>query len=188
MRDVEPTESATSTRRDELAATARAILDATLYMTLGTVDSDGNPWTTPVYYGTADYTDFYWISTPEAAHSRNLSRHPRLSIVVFNSAVPLGEGQAVYMSGVGEELTGPELDRGLEIYPGAPERGAYAMTREQVQPPAAYRLYRARACEHFVLCPRESGGPCSEHGLTTNHRTAVTLSQDVTRGTSRRGQ
>jgi hypothetical protein len=162
-------------RHDEPAAIARSILDATLYMTLGTVDRDGNPWTSPVYFGTADYTDFYWISAPEALHSQNLAEHPRLSIVVFDSTVPLGAGQAVYMSGVGEELTGPDLARGVEIYPGAPERGAYTMTREQLQPPAAYRLYRARVSEHFIVCPRDGGDPCAPHGLATNHRLPVDL-------------
>jgi nitroimidazol reductase NimA-like FMN-containing flavoprotein (pyridoxamine 5'-phosphate oxidase superfamily) len=41
---------------------ARAIIDANLYMTLGTADEEGQPWVTPVFYATGDYTEFYWVS------------------------------------------------------------------------------------------------------------------------------
>jgi len=35
---------------DELMAHARVIIEANLYLTLGTADSDGRPWTSPVYF------------------------------------------------------------------------------------------------------------------------------------------
>ena len=35
---------------DDPAAHARALIDANLYMVLGTADEDGLPWATPVYY------------------------------------------------------------------------------------------------------------------------------------------
>ena len=38
---------------DDLAAHARAIIDANLYLTLGTTDADGRPWTSPVYFAPA---------------------------------------------------------------------------------------------------------------------------------------
>ncbi len=160
--------------QEDLGAIARAIVDANLYMVLGTVDEHGRPWVSPVYYATADYTRFYWISSPEVRHSRNLARRPHVSIVIFDSRVPAYTGQAVYMSAVAEELTGDDLDRGLEVYPGPAERGARAMTREEVRPPAAYRLYRATASQHSILCPWPSG-PCPVHGPAHDHRVAVTM-------------
>jgi hypothetical protein len=42
---------------DDLAALARAILDASLYMTLGTADESGRPWVSPVYYAADGYQD-----------------------------------------------------------------------------------------------------------------------------------
>lgn len=158
----------------DLAAVARAILDDNLYLTLGTADQDGRPWVSPVFYAHAGYAEFYWISSPDATHSRNLARRPEVSIVVFDSRVPAYSGQAVYMSAVAEELTGPGLDRGLEVYPGPPERGASTVTLDQVSPPARYRLYRATVSEHSVLCPRDTGQPCAPHGLAVDHRTGVT--------------
>jgi nitroimidazol reductase NimA-like FMN-containing flavoprotein (pyridoxamine 5'-phosphate oxidase superfamily) len=85
--------STKSVQRDS-GAIARAILDSNLYMTLGTVDEDGRPWVSPVYYASDDYKDFYWTSSLEATHSRNIATRPEVSIVVFDSQVPAYSGQA----------------------------------------------------------------------------------------------
>ena len=159
-------------REEDLGAVARAIIDTNLYMTLGTADADGRPWVSPVFFAPAGYHELYWISSPEVTHSRNLAVRPRVSIVIFDSRAPAGEGQAVYMSAVAEGLSGADLDRGLGAYPG-PERGGRVMTAEQLMPPAPYRLYRARVSEHSILCPREAG-PCELHGRAYDHRTPVT--------------
>src|SRR3712207_9585187 len=85
-------------------------------MTLGTADEDGYPLVSPVYYAPAGYAEFYWVSYPEARHSRNLAVRPRKGIVIFDSRAPIGTGQGVYMSAVAPELAETDLDRGLEGY------------------------------------------------------------------------
>ena len=55
-----------------LAATARAIIDASRYMTLATADAGGRPWASPVFYAAAGYAELYWISAPGSAHSQNI--------------------------------------------------------------------------------------------------------------------
>lgn len=160
-------------RPRDLGAVARAIVDANLYMTLGTADQDGRPWVSPVYYAAAGYMDFYWMSSPAATHSRNLARRPQVSIVIFDSRAPVGTGQAVYMSAIAEELAGADLDHGIEVYPGRPE--AVVVTADQLRPPAEYRLYRASVSQHSMLCPRPAGQPCRLHGRAYDHRTQVTL-------------
>lgn len=157
----------------DLADLARSIVDANLYMTLGTADRDGRPWVSPVYFASADYIDFYWISDPASTHSRNLADRAHASIVIFDSQVPPGSGEAVYMSAEAVEVSGLDLDRGLAIYPGAHERGARRVTRDQVLPPSPYRLYRATVSEHSVLCPRDVGQPCPLHGIAVDHRAPV---------------
>lgn len=169
----DPAGSAASGHDDDLAVVARAILDGNLYVTLGTADEDGRPWVTPVFYATADYTDIYWISRPEARHSRNIARRTQIGMVVFDSTVPAYTGQAVSMSAVATEVGGADLDRGLTIYPGPAERGGGPITAEQVSHPAPYRLYRATVSEHFVICPRDAGLPCDRHGIAADHRTSV---------------
>lgn len=172
----------------DLGDIARAVIDANLYMILGTADEDGHPWVTPVYYSAEGYTDFYWVSSPESMHSRNIAARPQVSIVSFNSqtpigtaGVPVGEGdvhsaQAVYMSGAAQEVTGVEVSRGVDIFSrGARAQGAGEWTKERVQPPAHLRLYRATASQQFILCPVNHPEPCSIHGRTDDHRVAVQL-------------
>ena len=34
------------------------------------------PWPTPVYFASAGYREFVWVSSPEARHSQNISVRP----------------------------------------------------------------------------------------------------------------
>ncbi|HEV7654118.1 MAG TPA: pyridoxamine 5'-phosphate oxidase family protein [Mycobacteriales bacterium] len=159
----------------DLAAHARSLLAATLYLTLGTADADGRPWTAPVYFAPAGITEFYWVSATDAVHSRQLAARPQVSLVVFDSTVAPYHGRAVYALGEATELSGAELDRGLAAYPRDDGRGASGVSREDVSGAAPYRLYRATAAELWVLCPRDPGHPCSLHGLSQDHRAGVPL-------------
>jgi uncharacterized protein YhbP (UPF0306 family) len=152
-------------QQQDLGAVARRIIDSSWYMALGTADETGQPWVSPVYYASAGYTEFYWVSSPEAKHSRNLAGRPEVSIVIFDSRVAVGSGQGVYMAAVAEELTGDELDRGIDVFSRVSEgHGARPWALEDVRPRAVYRLYRAIASKHWVLEP----------GSHPNRRTAVT--------------
>lgn len=156
-------------KQQDLGSIARTIIDSNLYMVLGTADETGQPWVSPVYFACTDYREFYWISSPKVKHSYNISIRPQISIVVFNSQVPAGTGQAVYMSAIAEEMTGVDFDRGLDIYNGRfsnpAEHGVRLIKLEDVQAPALYRLSRATASEHWVLDP-------ASH---PDHRTPVTV-------------
>jgi hypothetical protein len=170
MSDVSERQSA------KLADIARGVIDANLYMTLGTAGADGQPWVTPVYYSAGGYTDFYWVSRPEAMHSRNIVGRPQISIVIFNSQTPIGTAQAVYMSGVAGQVTGDDVARDVDIFSrGARARGAGEWTPEKVQAPAPLRLYRATVSQQFILCPRRYPEPCPIHGRTDDHRIVVEL-------------
>ena len=157
----------------DLDAHARALMDANLYVILGTANAQGAPWVSPVYYATADYAEIFWTSTLDAQHSRNIAQRAQLSMVIFDSTVPTYHGRAVYLSGTAAEMTGRDLDRGVEVYPGDPRRGGSTLSIEDVIAPSPYRLYRATIIEAFVLCPREPRQPCPLHGTATDHRTAV---------------
>jgi Pyridoxamine 5'-phosphate oxidase len=138
----------------DLDEVARAIIDGNRYMVLGTADEGGRPWVSPVYYASSGYSELYWVSSPKAQHSRNLVARHELSIVVFDSQVPVGEGQGVYMSAVAEQLTDADLERGIEIFSRVSvSHGARAWSFDDVQEPASLRLYWARVSEHWVLDP-----------------------------------
>lgn len=163
------------TDEQDLAGAVREVIDTNQYMVLGTADEGGQPWVSPVYYAAKDYTEFYWISSPEVTHSRNLARRPRLSIVVFDSQQPAGTGRAVYMSAEAEQLAGADVEQGLMVYPGHLGPGVRRFTPEEVRSPGPYRLYRATVSRHWMLCPRSPGKPCTSHGRSFDHRTTVAL-------------
>jgi hypothetical protein len=79
----------------------------------------------------------------------------------------------VYAVGRARELSGNDLARGLEIYPGPSHRGGVPITRDDVTGPSPYRLYRATASDLWVLCPREPRRPCPLHGIAQDHRTRI---------------
>jgi hypothetical protein len=158
---------------DDLAAYARTLLDANRYLTLGTINADGRPWTSPVYFAAAGEREFYWMSATDARHSLNIDARPDVSIVVFDSSVAPYHGRAVYAVGVARELSGDDLDRGLDVYPGPSTRDALAVSRDDVTGESVYRLYRATASDLWVLCPRDPRQPCRLHGLNQDHRTRV---------------
>ena len=138
----------------ELTDVVRSVIDTNRYMALGTADEAGNPWVSPVWFASEDYRNFHWVSSPDAKHSRNLAAHPKVAIAIFDSSVPVGGAQAVYMKGVAEELTGAELERGVETFDRVArlDHGrAYAL--DDVRGSALIRLYRATVSEHWVLIP-----------------------------------
>jgi uncharacterized protein YhbP (UPF0306 family) len=138
----------------DLAALARAIIDANLYMVLGTADSSGTPWVSPVYYAPAGYLEFFWISAPDARHSQNIIARREVSIVVFDSSVPIDTGQGVYMTAVAEQIDGEEVTDGIELFSRRSlAHGGRPFTTDDVQAPAGHRLYRATVLAHYVLEP-----------------------------------
>jgi nitroimidazol reductase NimA-like FMN-containing flavoprotein (pyridoxamine 5'-phosphate oxidase superfamily) len=159
---------------NDLTEHAQALLDTNRYLTIGTADADGRPWTTPVYFAPAPTWRFYWMSETNARHSRNIAERPEVSLLVFDSTVTPHHGRAVYGVGTARELTDSEVDDALKVYPGPIRRGVPAMTRDDVTGSSAYRLYRATADELWVLCPREPRRPCALHGLARDHRARVT--------------
>jgi hypothetical protein len=140
---------------------ARAIVDGNSYMTLGTADADGLPWTSPVWYAPASYREFFWVSKPGARHSQNIALRPEVGIVIFDSTVPIGTGKAVYMAARAEQVSAAdEVERGMAAFSArSVAQGGYEWTPDDVGPSARLRLYRALASEQFVLSPQDERLP-----------------------------
>jgi hypothetical protein len=105
---------------------------------------------TPVYFSPDGYVDMYWISSPEAQHSRNLAVRPEVGIVVFDSQVAVGAAEAVYMRAHAQEVPEP-TDEACAVAFRPRFEGVQAFTPHELRAPAALRLYRATAAEHSVL-------------------------------------
>ena len=144
---------------EELEAIARRVIDSNQFMTIGTADDEGVPWVSPVWYTPEEYREFFWVSDPEARHSSNIAVRPRVAIVIFDSHEP-GGWKAVYFSATASELTGADVERGIELYNRrSVDWGLREWTADDVRAPAKHRLFRATASEHFVLSPHDEWIP-----------------------------
>jgi nitroimidazol reductase NimA-like FMN-containing flavoprotein (pyridoxamine 5'-phosphate oxidase superfamily) len=125
---------------------AQHIIDANSFLTLATADMRGAPWASPVWFAHAGH-ELYWVSDPDARHSRNLAERPECAIVIFDSTVAPDDAAAVYMTATAEQVTD-----GIEVYSArSVAQGLPAWTLADVTAPARLRLYRATAIERWVL-------------------------------------
>lgn len=129
---------------DDVDAMARRVLDTNHYLVLGTVDDDGRPRVSPVYFGVDGYRDFYWISSVHAHHSHNVEERPSVALVVFDSTVLVGEGRAVYVTGSARVVPDDELPAACAVA-FRPLGGSRAYSPAELSGDEPFRLYRARA-------------------------------------------
>lgn len=134
----------------DLRAVVRRALDNYRYLVLGTTEPDGTARVSPVFFNHKDARTFYWVSSPDSQHSRNLAERPKVSLVVFDSSLaPAEDKDAVYISATAEQVPDAELVAECEpAFAASVSRGARAFTPEELQPPAPLRLYRAIARTH----------------------------------------
>jgi hypothetical protein len=72
--------------------------------------------------------------------------------VIFDSSVPIGTGQGVYVSAVAGLVADREIKRGIELFSRrSVMHGGRAWTVKDVQDTAGLRLYRGMAEDHWIL-------------------------------------
>ncbi|MEU6139008.1 pyridoxamine 5'-phosphate oxidase family protein [Streptomyces sp. NPDC047081] len=148
------------------AGMARGVVDTNRYMVLATADSEGRPWSSPVYFAHVGYREFVWVSSPEARHSCNIAVRPEVGIAIFDSSVAIGTGQGVYVSAVAGVAEGPDAERAMDAFSRRSLlHGGRAWTLDDVRGGSGMRLYRAVAEEYSILA--KDGGP--------DHRVRVEL-------------
>lgn len=158
------------TQASDLAKTARRIIDANSYMTLGTADADGRPWATPVWFAPGGYTDFIWVSRPGTRHSSNIAARPDVGIVIFDSTVPVGEAEAVYVEASAEQVPAAEVESAIATFSATLEAdGGGPWETADVVGSAGFRLYRARASAHYLLDAKDSRVPVDPNSTWQEH-------------------
>jgi len=112
---------------------------------VATVDANGMPWVSPVFYVPDENYDLYWTSEKTARHSENIRNTGAAAIVIYEaeSAKPV---DAVYMSAESAELTDPEdVERGIEVMARKPQPDKWLIESvDDVTGIGPWRIYRAR--------------------------------------------
>ena len=88
-----------------LTERARQIIERILYITIASVGEDGLPWNTPVYSSFDERYTFFWVSSPESQHSKNIKANPDVFLVIYDSTVAEGTGEGVYIKAKAYEMS-----------------------------------------------------------------------------------
>lgn len=98
---------------------AVSILKTIHYINIATVNEDGTPWLSPVSASFNSNLSFFWGSAPLNIHSKNIERDGRVFVVVYDSTVPEGTGEGIYMKGHASalELTGSGIAKKYQFIP-----------------------------------------------------------------------
>lgn len=151
-----------------LSLKAKKIIAEILYVTIATVDSNGHPWNTPVYAAYDEHYNFYWASWTESVHSRNIRQNPNVCLVIYNSTVPEGTGEGVYVTATACALTEPPLvERALCHYYGRIDKLSPDVSRFLGDSPR--RIYKAVSQQFWVNGYRDI------RGMQVDTRVEVTL-------------
>jgi uncharacterized protein YhbP (UPF0306 family) len=87
---------------------AAEIIKEILYITIASVSAEGQPWNSPVYSAFDKDLNYYWFSDKNSLHSQNVRSNSKVLLVIYNSTVPEGTGEGVYIKAVVSELNEPE--------------------------------------------------------------------------------
>ena len=87
---------------------AKSIIEKIIYITIATVSKEGKPWNTPVYSAYDENFDFFWASWKENEHSKNIRNNGEVFLVIYDSTVPEGTGEGVYVQAKAQELYDPK--------------------------------------------------------------------------------
>ena len=104
-------------RRIDKAARAAllALLEETPALTLATLDPDGAPRATPLYFAPADLT-LIFLSDPASQHSRNLQADPRCGVAIYPAVADWRSLRGLQMRGQAVRLSEMETPRALQLY------------------------------------------------------------------------
>ena len=130
---------------------AREIIANIDYITIASVTEDGMPWNSPVFSGYDEAYNFYFGTHIDSQKAKNIKANPNVFLVIYDSTVPPGTGEGVYVKGHAHQVNDTDFwdfaavqgDGPIRLYKVAPEQvwmnsgdkknGHYIDTREEIQ-------------------------------------------------------
>jgi nitroimidazol reductase NimA-like FMN-containing flavoprotein (pyridoxamine 5'-phosphate oxidase superfamily) len=128
---------------------AKHIMESVIYMNIATITPKGFPWNTPVYCAYDTDHNFYWASSTETQHSKNIASNQNVFVTIYDSTTPEGKGRAVYMSGTSVELTNSEeIELAVQICYDRKSKPRKPIT--DFQTPALRRMYKFTTKQIYI--------------------------------------
>lgn len=107
-------------KNEELKNLARAVIEDAYLMSLATVDENG-AWVADLIYVSGDNFNLYWISMPNARHSRAIEQNSKVACTITANYATNKE-RALQIEGIAERIDGSlfEYEKKLERKRGLP--------------------------------------------------------------------
>src|SRR3989338_1658716 len=87
---------------------AKKIIQKISYVTIASVSHDGMPWNSPVFAAYDSDYNFYWGTYRDSQKSKNIRANKNVFLVIYDSTVPPGKGEGVYIKATAAELSNPK--------------------------------------------------------------------------------
>jgi len=144
---------------EELATMAKNIINNNQYMTIASVDKQGNAWASPVAYVFDKEFNFYWVSVPGSKHQENITNNPSVSIAIFDSHQLWGEGVGVQIEANVVQVSLKDIPQVTTLYftreyPYGNALGAFGKGLKELLKGKIYHFYKATPTKVWVPDPK----------------------------------
>ena len=92
------------------------IIKSNKFLTLATVDNDGNVWTTPLSYSYDSDYNFYFTSELDSKHIVNIMDNPKVSFTIFDSTKRVSDIDGLQINGIVGQVDSDKLEKVVKEY------------------------------------------------------------------------
>ena len=100
----------------DLSKRAKEIIEKIQYITIASVTENGMPWNSPVFSTYDENFNFYWGTHSDSQKAKNIRANSNVFLVIYDSTVPSGTGEGVYIKATARQISDPgEVRRVFEL-------------------------------------------------------------------------
>lgn len=139
----------------------RALLSETRALTLATLDPDGSPRATPLFFAFEPDLGLLFLSDPDTPHMHNLARDPRAAVGLYPEVSDWQEIRGLQMKGTVSAVPEAEREEAMTTY-----RARFPFLEAVAEAVEAAGLYRFRPRWVRLIDNRRGFGFHQEWDLT----------------------
>ena len=95
---------------------ARLIIAENKYMVLATCDKTNKPWASPVFFAHDEKYNFYFLSSINSRHAKNITENPLISIAIFDSRQKMGQTEGIQIEATAGQVGKNSIEKVIEHY------------------------------------------------------------------------
>ena len=102
--------------KKEIYEMTKKIIEDNKFLSLSTIDNDGNLWTTPLSYSYDEDCSFYFTSELDSQHIINIIDNPNVSFTIFDSTRRVSDVDGLQIRGIVGEVERKDLEKVVKNY------------------------------------------------------------------------